>query len=226
MTYDKIINENGKNQKLIGRYTFYEELFNGITHGIGALMSIVALIILVAFAGISGDIWRIISLSIYGFTLFFLYLSSTLYHCIFHEKSKQILRIFDHVSIYLLIAGSYTPITLIAMRGAWGWTIFSIIWVLAFVGILLKVINLGKTKIISTVLYVIMGWLIIVAIKPMLQSLPTGLFSWLIAGGITYTLGLIFYLWKKLPYNHGIWHLFVLAGSIIHYLGFLFHLAI
>ncbi|SCY14931.1 PAQR family membrane homeostasis protein TrhA [Alkaliphilus peptidifermentans] len=210
---------------LVNKYTVKEEIFNSISHGIGALFSIVALVVLVAFASIHGDVWQIVSFSIYGFTLFFLYLSSTLYHSIFHEKSKQILRVLDHVSIYLLIAGSYTPITLVAMRGAWGWAIFITIWALALVGILLKIISLNKTKIISTCLYVLMGWLIIVAIKPMLTMLPPGLFIWLIAGGLFYTFGLIFYICKKIPYNHGIWHLFVLSGSILHYFGFLLHLA-
>jgi hemolysin III len=218
------LNEPLDNEKLVNRYTLGEEIFNGITHGIGALLSIAALVILVAFASIRGDVWRIVSFSIYGFTLFFLYLSSTLYHSIFHEKVKRVFRVFDHISIYLLIAGSYTPITLIAMRGVWGWTIFSLIWALAITGIILKIVGMKRFKIISLLLYLVMGWLIVIAFKPMMSMIPTGLFPWLLAGGLIYTIGVIFYIWRKLPYNHGIWHLFVLGGSTVHFFGMLFHL--
>jgi hemolysin III len=215
-----------KNTGLVNRYSLKEEIFSSITHGIGAVLSIAALVILAYFAGMKGDVWRVVSFSIYGFTLFFLYLSSTLYHSILIEKVKKVLRVFDHVSIYLLIAGSYTPITLIAMRGAWGWTIFGVIWGLALLGIVLNITSFEKTRIVSTVLYVLMGWLIIIAVKPMLQMVPAGLFLWLLAGGILYTLGIIFYACRRIPFNHGIWHLFVLGGSIMHYLGFLFYLAL
>lgn len=215
-----------KNTGLVNRYSLKEEIFSSITHGIGAVLSIAALVVLAYFAGTKGDVWRVVSFSIYGFTLFFLYLSSTLYHSILIEKAKKVFRVFDHVSIYLLIAGSYTPITLIAMRGAWGWTIFGVIWGLALLGIVLNIISIEKTKIVSTVLYVLMGWLIIIAVKPMLQMVPAGLFVWLLAGGILYTLGIIFYACRRIPFNHGIWHLFVLGGSIMHYLGLLFYLAL
>ncbi len=211
---------------LVNRYTLKEEIFNSITHGVGAVLSLAALVILVYFAGTKGDVWRVVSFSVYGFTLFFLYLSSTLYHSILIEKVKKVFRVFDHVSIYLLIAGSYTPITLVAMRGVWGWTIFGIIWGLALLGIVLNIISIEKTKIVSTILYVLMGWLIIIAVKPMLQMVPAGLFAWLLGGGILYTLGVIFYVCRKIPFNHGIWHLFVLGGSVMHYLGFLFYLAV
>lgn len=215
-----------KNTGLVNRYSLKEEIFSSITHGIGAVLSIAALVVLAYFAGTKGDVWRVVSFSIYGFTLFFLYLSSTLYHSILIEKAKKVFRVFDHVSIYLLIAGSYTPITLVAMRGAWGWTIFGVIWGLALLGIVLNIISIEKTKIVSTVLYVLMGWLIIIAVKPMLQMVPAGLFVWLLAGGILYTLGIIFYACRRIPFNHGIWHLFVLGGSIMHYLGLLFYLAL
>jgi len=211
---------------LINRYTLKEEIFNGISHGIGALLSIAALVILVAFASVRGDVWRIVSFSIYGFTLFFLYTSSTLYHSIFHEKSKRILRVLDHVSIYLLIAGSYTPITLVSIGGAWGWTIFSIIWSLAAVGIILKILASDRLKYFSIILYLLMGWLIVIAFKPMVTTAPSGLIIWLTVGGLIYTLGVVFYICKKIPFNHGIWHLFVLGGSTVHYLGILFHLAL
>lgn len=226
MTADESMDRIGSGKDLlINRYTAAEEIFNSITHGIGALLSIAALVIVVALASLSGDIWRIVSFSIYGFTLFFLYTSSTLYHSIFHEKAKRILRKFDHIAIYLVIAGSYTPITLISMRGIWGWSIFTVIWALAILGIILKIVSMEKLRGFSIFLYIMMGWIIVIAVKPMLAMTPPGLFSWLLAGGLMYSLGLIFYLWKR-PYNHGIWHLFVLAGSAVHYLGFLFHLAL
>lgn len=224
MTDNTVINSDLSEDKLINRYTLKEEIFNSVSHGIGAFLSIAALVILVAFASIRGDVWRIVSFSIYGFTLFFLYLSSTLYHSVFNEKAKRVLRKFDHISIYLLIAGSYTPITLVSMRENWGWALFSVIWFIAIVGIILKIIGLEKVKYLSVILYVGMGWLLVVAIKPMLAATPQGLFAWLLVGGLIYTLGLIFYLWKRIPFNHGIWHLFVLGGSLTHYLGFLFYL--
>jgi hemolysin III len=220
------VNADIQGRDLVNRYSFKEELFNSITHGVGALFSIAALVVLVAFSSIKGDVWRIVSFSIYGATLFLLYLFSTLYHSICVEKAKKVLRVFDHASIYLLIAGSYTPIALVAMRGTWGWSIFAVVWSLALLGIVLNIISIEKTKKLSTVLYVLMGWLIIVAIKPMLQMVPHGLFVCLLIGGLIYTLGVIFYLCRKIPFNHGIWHLFVLGGSVIHYLGFLFYLAL
>jgi len=216
-----------KEVKSLGkRYSFKEELFNSITHGIGALLSIAALVILVVLACLKGDALEIVSYSIYGATLFLLYLFSTLYHSICVEKAKKVLRVFDHASIYLLIAGSYTPIALVGMGGTWGWSIFAVIWSLALVGVVLNIISLEKTKKVSTVLYVLMGWLIIVAVKPMLQMVPHGLLVWLLIGGIIYTLGVVFYLCRKIPFNHGIWHLFVLGGSVAHYFGFLFYLAL
>ena len=225
MTSDSLM-DSDNSTKLIHRYTLQEEIFNSITHGIGALFSIAALVTLVAFASINGDVIQIISFSIYGFTLFFLFTSSTLYHSIFHEKSKQVFRVLDHISIYLVIAGSYTPIALVAMKGTWGWIIFVLIWSLAAMGIILKIFTINKSKYFSTFLYIIMGWLIVIAIKPLLNTAPPGLFIWLLLGGLTYTLGIIFYICKKIPFNHGIWHIFVLGGTIIHFLGVLFHLAL
>ncbi len=225
MTSDSLLNSKNPN-KLVNRYTIQEEIFNSITHGIGALLSIAALVILVAFASINGDVIQIISFSIYGFTLFFLFTSSTLYHSIFHEKSKQVFRILDHIAIYLVIAGSYTPIALVAMKGTWGWIIFVLVWSMAAMGIILKIFTINQSKFFSTFLYIIMGWLIVIASKPMMNTLPPGLFMWLLLGGLIYTLGIVFYICKKIPFNHGIWHIFVLGGTIIHYLGILFHLAL
>ncbi len=225
MNTNKLVDTRTDKEKLTNRYTLAEEIFNSITHGIGACLSIAALVILVVFASVRGDVWRIVSFSIYGFTLFFLYLSSTLYHSISHEGAKRVLRKIDHISIFLLIAGSYTPITLVFMRGVWGWTLFGIIWFLAIAGITLNIFSVEKMKHLSIFLYIGMGWLVVVAVKPMLTMVPTGFLVWLLIGGLFYTSGVVFYLWKRLPFNHGIWHLFVLGGSVAHYLGFLFYLA-
>lgn len=226
MTGERLLVSKKNEESLVNRYTFAEELFNSITHGVGAFLSIAALVILVAFASIRGDVWRIVSFSIYGFTLFFLYLSSTLYHCVFHEKTKRVLRVFDHSSIFLLIAGSYTPLTLVSMRGTWGWVIFAIVWAIAISGIILKIISLEKMKYISIILYILMGWMLVIAAKPMLERIPEGLFANLLIGGLIYTVGVFFYACKRIPFNHGIWHLFVLGGSLTHYFGFLYYLAI
>ncbi|MEE4311714.1 MAG: hemolysin III family protein [candidate division KSB1 bacterium] len=201
-----------------------EEIANSITHGIGAALSIAALVILVVFASKYGDAWRVVSFSIYGSTLFFLYLVSTLYHSFAKTRVKIFFKILDHSSIYLLIAGTYTPIALVSMRGPWGWTIFGLIWALAIGGIIGKIFLIGKFKKLSVLLYLAMGWLIIIAIKPMLQMVPEGLIVWLVIGGLCYTLGIIFYALKKVPYFHFIWHLFVLGGSISHFFGILLHL--
>lgn len=201
-----------------------EEIANSITHGIGAALSIVALVLLVVYAIKYGDIWRIVSFSIYGSTLFFLYLASTLYHSFINIRVKHFFRILDHSSIYLLIAGTYTPVTLVCMRGPWGWTIFGLIWAMAIGGIIAKSFLIGKYEIVSVLLYVAMGWLIIIAFKPMLQMVPKGLIIWLFIGGVCYTLGLIFYACEKAPYFHFIWHLFVIGGSISHFFGMLLHL--
>jgi hemolysin III len=202
-----------------------EEIANSITHGIGAALATAALTILVVFAALKGDAWRIVSFAIYGTSLVLMYTSSTLYHAFTHKKAKRYFRIMDHSSIFLLIAGTYTPITLLALRDSgWGWTIFGLIWGMAILGILFKFLFYGKLEKFSVAFYVLMGWLAIVAIKPMLANLPTGLLIWIAVGGLSYTLGIIFYAWNKLPYSHSIWHLFVLGGSISHFFGILLYL--
>ena len=203
-----------------------EEIANSVTHGIGAALSVAALVILVVFASLYGDTWRVVSFSVYGATLFLLYLASTLYHSFTNPRIKQFFRILDHSSIYLLIAGTYTPVTLISMRGPWGWTLFGLIWVMAIAGIISKIFIIGKFKIVSVLFYVIMGWFILIAFKPMLQMVPKGLIVWIFIGGVCYTFGLIFYALKKIPYFHFIWHLFVLGGSISHFFGMLLYLAV
>lgn len=213
--------QSGKVTRL---YTLGEEIFNSITHGIGALLAIAGLVVLVVLSALRNDLIGVVSFAVYGATLTILYLSSTLYHALTLPRAKQILRVFDHSSIYLLIAGSYTPITLKAMRGGWGWSLFGIIWGLALTGIILNLVNFEKTKKISLVLYILMGWLVVIAAKPVFNALSRGMLWMLFIGGLFYTVGVIFYVRKKVPYSHGVWHLFVLAGSVSHFLGFLFFL--
>jgi len=201
-----------------------EEIANSITHGIGVAISVAILVLLVVFASKRGDTWRIVSFSIFGSSLIILYMASTLYHSFPQKRVKHFFRIMDHSSIYILIAGSYTPITLISMRGAWGWTIFGLVWGFAILGIISTVFLIGRFKIFSTAIYLFMGWLILIAIKPMILMVPRGMIIWLFIGGAFYTLGITFYLWKKMPYHHMIWHIFVLAGSISHFFGMLFYL--
>jgi len=221
---NKQINNLRKESYSLKTQTLGEEIANSITHGVGIGLSIAALVILVVLASKRGDAWRIVSFSIYGATLVLLYLSSTLYHSFVNPKIKNIFRILDHSAIYLLIAGSYTPITLTFMRGAWGWTLFGIIWGIALGGITVTILLLDKLKALLVLSYVAMGSIIVIAFKPMIQTVPRGMIIWLFIGGACYLLGIVFYVWKKLPYHHPIWHLFVLGGSISHFLGVLFYL--
>ena len=205
--------------------TLGEEIANSITHGIATLLSIAGLVILMVVSASKGSAWAVTSLSIFGATLIVLYLVSTLYHSITHDGTKRFLKFLDHSSIYLLIAGSYTPITLVALRGPWGWSLFGLIWGMALTGVLINAFALSRLKILSVLSYLMMGWLVVVAIKPLTQTCPQGLILWLLIGGISYTLGTVFYSWKKLPYHHTIWHLFVIGGSTAHFFGMLFYIA-
>lgn len=207
----------------IFKFTLKEEIWNGITHGIGTGLAIAGLTTLVVLAAIYGDSWRVVSFSIYGSTLVLLYLASTLYHSIQIPKVKRVMRVFDHAAIYLLIAGTYTPFLLVNMRGRLGWTLFGVVWGFALLGIAFRTIFVGRFEISTTIGYVLMGWLIVVAFREMMVTIPPGGIALIIAGGITYTIGVIFYACKKIPYNHAIWHLFVLGGSICHYFAMLFH---
>lgn len=201
------------------------ERFNSISHLVGAVAALVGLVIVVVAAARQGDPWKIVSFSVYGATLFSLYTISTLYHSL-RGRAKRIFRKLDHLSIYFLIAGTYTPFTLVTLRGAWGWTIFGIIWGLALVGIGLEALPQKGNRVLSVVVYVLMGWLVLVALEPLLQALPPAGFIWLLLGGICYTGGLVFYMFdEKVRHFHGIWHLFVLAGSISHYVTILFYVA-
>lgn len=201
-----------------------EELCNSITHGLGAALSIAALVLLIVYATQVGDPLRIVSLTIYGSSLVVLYMISTLYHSFRGPIVKRVFRILDHASIYLLIAGSYTPITLIAMRGPWGWTLFSIAWAIAIGGIFFEIFFIGRFKTLSVLFYLGMGCLILIAFKPMMLLLPPGMAKWMFIGGGCYIFGVLFYIWKKLPYNHTIWHVFVLGGSALHFFGMFLYL--
>lgn len=209
------------------RYSLKEEIANSITHGVGVIFSIVALTILLVYAIWQKKVTSIVGFSIYGICSISLYLASTLYHSFRNEKAKRILRIFDHSSIYLFIAGTYTPVALISMRGYWRIGILSGVWAIAILGIFFKVFTykkIDKYKAFSIALYIVMGWLVVIAVKPMIENVPFGFFMWLLAGGIVYTVGTVFYAIKKIPYNHAIWHLFVLAGSVLHFLGIFIYL--
>lgn len=199
-----------------------EEFFNTLSHGIGVLFSVIGLIVLIVTARQLGNTWHIVTFSVFGVTLILLYLASTLYHRCPEGKTKDLLKICDHSAIFLLIAGSYTPLTLLVLKGRTGWTLFAIVWIIAVAGIAFKVVFIKKFKILSTLLYIAMGWLVIFAIKPLYLSLSTESISFLVAGGLFYTVGTIFYSNKKIKYNHAIWHLFVLAGSICHFFTILF----
>ncbi len=193
-----------------------EEIANSVTHGLGAALSVAGLAILVVAAAQTGDAWRVVACSIYGASLVLLYLSSTLYHALTHVRAKRVFRILDHASIYLLIAGSYTPFTLVTLRGPWGWSLFGIIWGLAVAGVVLKCFFVEKMPLLSTAVYVLMGWCAVGAVRPLLAQLPWAGFEWVLAGGVAYTAGVAFFASHR-PYTHAVWHLFVLAGSACHY---------
>ena len=194
-----------------------EELANRLTHGLGAALSTAGLVLLVFFSSRQGDAWQVVSSAIFGTALVLLYTSSTLYHSFRNERLRQLLQKFDHAAIFLLIAGTYTPFSLVTLRGPWGWSLFGVVWGLAIAGVVLKFWFAGRFRLGSTLLYVGMGWLVMVAIKPLMAALPAGGLKLLVAGGFCYTGGAAFYLWKRLPFHHAIWHLFVLAGSACHW---------
>lgn len=198
-----------------------EEILNAATHGVGTIFALIGLGVLTASVYSNGSIWHLLSVIIYGTSLVLLYLSSTLYHSFTNERAKYILKIFDHAAIYVLIAGNYTPFTLIPLHGALGWTIFNVIWGLAIIGIIFQIFFVNRFKVFSTLCYLLMGWFAVVMIKPLLVTLPIEGIYWLIGGGLFYSVGAIFYLVHKIPYNHAIWHLFVLAGSIAHFVAVL-----
>lgn len=205
------------------RYTVSEEIANSVTHGIGLLLAIAGLAILTGFASRRGDAWHLVSCVVFATTLIIQYAFSTLYHSIQIPKIKQVMRTFDHSAIFLLIAGTYTPFMLVNLRGAWGWTLFGLIWTLALLGVLIQFSELRKFKKFSLSVYIFMGWIVVVAFEPMLNGVKTGGLVLLLLGGIAYTGGVFFYVWRKLPYQHAIWHGFVLLGSVLHFFAILFY---
>lgn len=207
-----------KSVNLKKRYTLGEEIFNSVTHGIGALLSIAGTVLVIVFAAINRGAMEVVSGSIFGASLIILYTMSTLYHAITPPVAKRVFQILDHNTIFLLIAGTYTPYTLCCIKPMWlGWTIFGCIWGAAVLGIVFSSINLEKFRKISTLCYILMGWGIIFAIKPLKEGIPPFSLTTLIVGGVLYSLGCIFYAIKKIKYFHSIWHLFVVAGSILHW---------
>jgi len=204
-------------------YSIKEEIANSITHGVGLILAIVGLGVLIAFASRLGNAWHVVSCTIFATTLILQYTFSTLYHSIQLPRAKSVMRVLDHSAIFLLIAGTYTPFMLVNLRGAWGWTLLGVVWTMALLGVLFQVSLLRRWQGISLSLYIGMGWVVVVAIKPMLDAVATGGLILLLLGGLAYTSGVIFYLWKSLRYHHAIWHGFVLAGSILHFFAVLFY---
>jgi hemolysin III len=200
------------------------EKFNTYSHLAGALLALAGSVVLVMLGVLGGDIWKVVSFAIYGTTLVLLYGFSTLYHNAARGKSKVLLQKLDHNAIYLLIAGSYTPFTLVSLRGPWGWSLFGVVWGLALLGMSQELWLQQKTRIVSLVIYILMGWVALVAVVPLVAVLSWSGFAWLAAGGIAYTAGIIFFVYEnKHPHWHGIWHLFVLAGSALHYCAILLY---
>ncbi len=199
-----------------------EETASAITHGLGIIVAIIGLVAMILVS--IGDAMKVVSASIFGATLVILYSASFVYHLVRSPKAKRIFQAVDHAAIYLLIAGTYTPVTLVTLRGGWGWSIFGVVWGLALIGVTLKALMRGNREHwLSTALYVLMGWIVIVAIRPLLANMPWPGIAWLVAGGICYTGGVAFFVWEKLRFHHAAWHLCVLAGSICHVIAVIFY---
>jgi len=205
------------------RYSPAEEIANSLIHGLGIILSIAGLAVLVAAAVLAGGTREIASCAIYGTTLIALYTTSTLYHSVTAPASKRLLRTLDHIAIFLLIAGTYTPFVLIALRGTWGWSLFAVTWVLAALGVIVELSALRRFRGAMIGLYIAMGWVGLVAIKPLVAALPAAGLWLLFGGGVSYTFGVVFYVWRSLRYHHAVWHLFVLGGSVLQYFAVLWY---
>ena len=204
-------------------YSAAEEIAHSLTHGAGLLLGLVALVLLVVFASRAGSAIVVTACSIYGITLVVLYAASTFYHALPPGRGKRIFEILDHAAIFLLIAGTYTPFTLVTLRGRWGWSLFGVIWGLAVAGMVLEAVTRGRARRLQLLLYLAMGWGLAVAARPLVQELAPGGLVLLVSGGLAYTLGVIFYSWKRMPFHHAVWHVFVLAGSICHFFAVLLY---
>jgi len=202
---------------------YYGEKFNAWTHLVGAVLAAIGAVWLLVLAGFTGDVWKIVGVAIYGVTLVLLYSISTLYHSV-RGPAKRLLQKLDHLSIYLLIAGSYTPFCLITLRGPWGWTLFGIVWGLAVIGMLQEIKPRSEARVLSLIIYAVMGWIVLIAVNPLIAALGLTGFKWLAAGGVLYTVGIIFFAFdSRFRHWHGIWHLFVIAGSLLHFVAIFFY---
>ena len=207
------------------RPTLGEEIANSISHGIGLVLAIAATPILIMAALRYGNTWRIVGVSVFAASMVTLYLSSTLYHALTHDRAKQVFRMFDHCAIFLLIAGTYTPFTLGILRGPWGWTLLGLIWTLAAIGLTMKMVLRARYSWLSVILYLVMGWLVVIAAPQILRVMPLSGLAWLAAGGIAYTAGVGFYAAHRVRYAHFAWHLFVIAGTVCHFFAVLWYSA-
>lgn len=204
-------------------YTLGEEIANSLTHGIGAILSVAGLTVLVVYGTMEAEASRIVGVSVFGACLVLMYLASTLYHVMSHPPVKRMLRTLDHCAIYLLIAGTYTPFLLVKFHGAWSWGLFAAIWTIAVAGVVWKLLTTDRESHVSTALYVGMGWFVVIALKPAFESIEPGALMLLLMGGLAYTAGVAFYVWDRLPYNHAIWHLFVMTGSTVHFFAVMYY---
>ncbi|MGF0335685.1 hemolysin III family protein [Ectopseudomonas toyotomiensis] len=202
---------------------YHGEKFNAWSHLIGAVLAAIGAVWLLVLASSTGDLWKIVAVAIYGVTLILLYSISTLYHSM-RGPAKRVMQKLDHLSIYLLIAGSYTPFCLVTLRGPWGWTLFGIVWSLALIGMLQEIKPRSEARVLSLIIYAVMGWIVLVAVNPLIAALGMTGFKWLAAGGVLYTVGIIFFAYdSRFRHWHGIWHLFVMAGSLLHFVAILFY---
>lgn len=201
----------------VGFYSFKEELVNSVTHGVGTVLAAIGMVALVVLALLYGDGWRVLSFTIYGGSLVFLYLASTLYHGVRRPRLKRIFRLLDHTAVYIFIAGTYTPFLMVSLRGPVGWTFLAIVWGMALLGIAFKTLFIGRYEKWATLGYLGMGWMCLLAFRQMMAALPPWGLAGIIGGGLLYTAGVIFFAWERIPYNHAIWHLFVLGGSTVHF---------
>jgi len=209
-------------------YTIPEEISHSAIHAVGSHLGAAMVALLVVFGAQSGALvpWKVVSGAVFGASIILLYSVSSVYHAVMHPRAKQVLEVCDHMAIYFLIAGSYTPFTLVTLRPHYpvlAWTIFGIVWGLTVMGVVFKVFFTGKFRMVSTLAYIGMGWIVVCAIKPLMATLPAAGLAWLLVGGVLYTLGTVFYLWRLMPFHHAVWHLFVLAGTLCHFFAVLFY---